>query len=95
MMDTKSSIKQFFEFLGCVYCFFTGVDEYHDLMAFLDQLRNLLISAVTLVRERTVTHLVENHLIHVSYRLLTSGLSGDSDEVLLEGYRSKRGVKEE
>jgi hypothetical protein len=64
-------------------------------MAFLDQLRNLLISAVTLVKKRTVTYLVENHLIHVSYRLLTSGLSSDSDEMLLERYRSERGVKEE
>jgi hypothetical protein len=42
-----------------------------------------------------IAYLVEDHLIHVSYRLLTPGLSSDSDEVLLEGYRSERGVKEE
>jgi len=34
----------FFEFLGCIHGLFSGVDENHDLMTFLNELRYLIVS---------------------------------------------------
>lgn len=56
-----------------------GMDEHHDLVSLLDELR----------------HLVKDDAVHVLGLTLRSRLTLDTEEVLFERDRTERGVKEE